>query len=67
MSELGINSNIYQITKKYFDILSQYLIDVKMHSDNIPDISKNNVVELFEKLSDNKIYLEIIIYFIYLV
>lgn len=51
MSNIGLNTNLFRITGKYLDILNEFVVRAKIHSD-VGDNKREQLVEFINKLND---------------
>jgi len=57
MSDISLNANVYQVSKRYYMILEQFLNKIKVNNYQLTDDDKKPVLDLFSTLlnaeSDN--------------
>ncbi|MFD2146219.1 hypothetical protein [Mucilaginibacter antarcticus] len=51
MSNIGLNTNVFRITGKYLDILNDFIVKMKIHSE-ISDVKKEELIEFLTKIND---------------
>jgi len=51
MSELGLNSSIYRVTRKYVDLLNCYLVEIRSDPNSVNKDIEEKVVDLFRNLA----------------
>ncbi|SFH36970.1 hypothetical protein [Pedobacter insulae] len=51
MSNLGLNTNLFRVTGKYLDILSEFIVRVKINSE-VSEQKKEQLIDLLKKIND---------------
>ncbi|PWS26174.1 hypothetical protein DHW03_15375 [Pedobacter yonginense] len=53
MSNIGLNTNVFRITGKYLDILNDFIVRAKIHSE-ISESKKKELIEFLTKINDTE-------------
>lgn len=51
MSNIGVNTNTFRITSKYLDMLNDFIVKAKIHTE-ITEAKKDQLLEFLSKLTD---------------